>query len=206
MSRRLPLRVLRPTLSVAILSHPPNVGTVKRLLIMRHAKSDWNAGARRDHERPLNRRGRNAAALMGRLLTQIDEVPDLVVTSSAMRARTTAEIAAEAGGWRAPVQVSEELYDTTPGEAVGQIGATPDEVERLMLVGHQPTWGGLVHRLTGATVQMKTATVAVIDLYLGTSWDVDEPVIGEIVTVLQPRHFADAAVGDDTGQSSGTTD
>ncbi len=164
---------------------------------MRHAKSDWGAGAPSDHQRPLNRRGRRAAETMGRLLAGIGEVPELAISSSAIRARRTVEIAAASGEWDTEIEVTDDLYGTSPHGALAVIATAPDEVERLMVVGHEPSWSGLVHRLTGAAVQMKTATVAIIDVYTGRSWTGAGRLQGEIVTVLQPRHFADggAAIG-----------
>ncbi len=173
---------------------------MKRLVVMRHAKSDWSSGARRDHDRPLSGRGKRAAERMGRLLSEIDQAPDLVVTSSAVRARRTAEIAAGAGRWGATIEVEPELYGTSPPAALTVVARTPDSVERLMIVGHEPTWSALVHELTGGAVQMKTATVAIIDLYLGTSWSWREPPTGELVAVLQPRHFSGVAVGEPDGE------
>jgi hypothetical protein len=57
-------------------------------------------------------------------------------------------------------------------------------------VGHQPAWGGLVYQLTGAATQMKTGTVAIIDLMIGTTWRAHDILAGELVALLQPRHFA----------------
>lgn len=162
---------------------------MKRLLVMRHAKSDWSAGALRDHDRPLNARGTAAAKRMGTLLTEIGQAPQLVVSSSAVRARRTAELAAAAGAWDAALEIEPDLYGTSAGGALRRIGATADDIERLMIVGHQPAWGAVVAELTGGAVQMKTATVAIIDLMLGRTWASDEPLYGELVALLQPRHF-----------------
>ncbi len=162
---------------------------MKRLLVMRHAKSDWSAGVSLDHDRPLNRRGTKAARRMGRLLTEIDEVPELTITSSAVRARHTAELAAEAGAWGTPVEVEPDLYGTSVEGTLAVVAGAAESVDRLMIVGHQPTWGGVVFALTGASVQMKTATVAIVELMLGRSWESVEPPMGELAALLQPRHF-----------------
>lgn len=164
---------------------------MKRLLVMRHAKSDWHSGAASDHERPLNDRGLAAARTMGIVLARMGEVPDLAITSSAVRATTTIEEAAAAGGWRTQITIDRSLYGTSPDGAVAVVTRTPDEIERLMLVGHQPAWGGLVYQLTGAATQMKTATVAIIDLMVGATWQSHDVLTGELVALLQPRHFAD---------------
>lgn len=165
---------------------------MKRLLVMRHAKSDWHAGAATDHERPLNRRGVEAARTMGFVIAQIDEIPDLVITSSAVRARRTVELAAEAGEWSSEIVVDRTLYGTSPQGALALIVRASQDVERLMVVGHQPAWGGLVHELTGGSVQMKTATIAIIDFAAEGSWRGSNTVSGELVAVLQPRHFTES--------------
>ena len=128
---------------------------------------------------------------MGRLLTAIDEQPDLVISSTAVRAATTAELASAAGGWSAPVRLTDALYGAYPDAVIQLLAGVPDEVSSLMIVGHQPTWGGVVQRLTGAGAAIRTATVAIIDLYLGDSWNHDGHPTGELVALLQPRHFAD---------------
>lgn len=159
-------------------------------MILRHAKSDWNAGASSDHARPLNRRGTDAALTMGRVLTKIGEVPDLVYTSSATRARETIMLAADAGDWDTNVTEVDDLYGTSANAALQIAMGAPDDVERLMLVGHQPTWGYLIHAVTGASVEMKTATVAGIEMHM-ESWQHAPQAMGSLVYLLQPRMFTD---------------
>jgi phosphohistidine phosphatase len=125
---------------------------------------------------------------MGKVLANIDEVPDLIYTSSAVRATETALLASEAGGWRAPTVEFDELYGTSPAGALEVAAAAPDDVERLMVVGHQPTWGYLVHALTGAAAQIKTATVVAIDLPVAR-WDDAPQSTGTLAYLLQPRLF-----------------
>jgi phosphohistidine phosphatase len=163
---------------------------MKRLLIMRHGKSDWYSEAASDHARPLNRRGTESAMTMGRVVSNMGEVPDLIYTSSATRARETAMLAADAGEWGCEMVDIDDLYETSAGGALAVAARAPDVVERLMLVGHQPTWGYLVHSLTGASVHMKTATVAAIDLMM-TSWRHAPEARGTLAFLLQPRMFTD---------------
>ena len=157
------------------------------LMIMRHGKSDWSAGSMTDHERPLNARGVAAATRMGEVLTQAGLVPDRVIASSATRTTSTAQLAARAGGWGAQVETTDRLYGATPDEVIRVIKAVPDSVGRLLIVGHEPTSSGLIGELTGAMVQVKTATVAA--LAVADAWDEVDQWRAEIVTVLQPRHF-----------------
>lgn len=165
------------------------VAEMKRLMILRHAKSDWNAGASSDHARPLNRRGTDAAITMGKVLTKLGEIPDLVYTSSATRARETIMLAADSGGWDSEIMEIDDLYGTSAGTALAVAGKAPDSVERLMLVGHQPTWGYLIQAITGASVSMKTATVAGIDMQMDL-WEHAPNAMGSLAYLLQPRLFA----------------
>lgn len=162
---------------------------MKQLLVMRHGKSDWTAGTS-DHARPLNSRGAAAAGTVGRVLTAMGLVPDAVVTSTATRAATTAELVVESGGWDVEVVATDTFYEASVDGVLAHLARIDDDVDRLLVTGHMPTWGGLVWRLTGATVAMRTATVAVIDLHLGRSWAHDGDLAGELVALLQPRHLA----------------
>jgi phosphohistidine phosphatase len=165
---------------------------MKRLILLRHAKSDWDADFASDHQRPLSPRGIAAARTMGVVLANMNQVPDLVFSSSAVRARATVELAADTGGWDTIIEFHDDLYATSADGALAVAGRAAPGVERLMLVGHEPTWGTLVYDLTGARVKVKTATAVGIDLGIG-SWSGVTASRGEIAYVLQPRLFTDGA-------------
>ncbi|HEU4895106.1 MAG TPA: histidine phosphatase family protein [Acidimicrobiia bacterium] len=160
---------------------------MKTLLLMRHAKSDWSADYGRDHERPLNERGVRSARLMGRLLAAEGHAPQLIVTSTAVRARSTASLANEAGEWGAEIVLDPGLYGSGPDAAIQVAAAAPD-VARLMLVGHQPTWSILFSVLTGSSVDMRTATAAVVGFDI-PEWKQVGGSRGEVVAVYQPRDY-----------------
>ncbi len=153
---------------------------------MRHGKSDWSTRTV-DHARPLTERGVRSARVMGRMLTDVGLQPGLVMTSTATRAATTAELAAEAGGWTCPIEATDDLYDTGVDAVVELVGGVDEGVEHLLIVGHEPTWSALVAELTGAAVAMKTATVAVIDTPGRWSWLQQLP--SELVALYQPRQI-----------------
>lgn len=163
----------------------PLSGGGKTLLLMRHAKSDWAADYSGDHERPLNRRGVRSARLMGGALAARGLAPQLVISSTATRAASTARLADEAGGWDADLRFDPALYDSGPDEVLEAASAAPN-VARLMIVGHQPTWSMLVRRLTGDSVEMKTATVAIVELDIA-HWTDLLSADGRLVEVLNPR-------------------
>lgn len=160
---------------------------MKTLLLMRHAKSDWNADYGSDHERPLSGRGERSARLMGRLLKGMKVVPDHVISSTAVRAKTTAHLAAETGDWGCPIDLEPGFYGTGPGTVIELVSSAPD-VDRLMIVGHQPTWSMVLHHLTGARAEMKTASVAVIEV-MAYEWSELPEVSGVLSALHHPRPF-----------------
>jgi phosphohistidine phosphatase len=168
---------------------------MKTLLVMRHAKSDWDASYGGDHDRPLNERGVRSARIMGRVLTEAGLAPDLIVTSTAVRARSTAALASEAGSWKSETRLEPALYGSGTDTAVEVAAAAPD-VSRLMLVGHQPTWSLLVAALTGERVEMKTATVAVIEFEM-EQWSGLVGAQGKVSDVFQPRDYLGSDVSRD---------
>ena len=160
---------------------------MKTLAVMRHAKSDWDAGNDSDHERPLSDRGYRSARLMGRLIAGLGMAPDHVISSTAVRARMTASLASEAGRWDVRIALERRLYGASPGTVVKIVSGAPD-VDRLMIVGHQPTSGMLVNRLTGAVADMKTASIAVVEFMID-DWKEVESVQGVLTFLYHPRPF-----------------
>jgi phosphohistidine phosphatase len=160
-----------------------------QLLMLRHGKSDWDADFALDRDRPLAKRGRKAAGAIGRALTRMDQVPDLILTSPALRARSTAELAAEAGGWDVAIEELEALYGASAEVILGALTATPEESRRLMIVGHEPVWSELVSLLIGGgRLRMVTGAVAAVDV---PRWDLIGPAAGQLRWMLAPRLFTD---------------
>lgn len=138
---------------------------MRQVYLLRHGKSDWDSGFSSDHERPLARRGEQAARSVGRLLTALGKTPDCVISSSAVRALTTATLAKEAGNWEVDIEIAPDFYQAAPGALLSRVQGTADDVERLLLVGHEPTWSHTVGLLIGqAEVKMVTAALARVDL------------------------------------------
>ena len=161
---------------------------MRQILAMRHAKSDWDADFASDHDRPLNERGVRSARLMGRFLTARDLVPDLIITSTAVRARSTAELAASAGAWDTDIRLERGFYEEDPDGVISLAGRSPDSARRLMIVGHQPTWSGVVSTVTGKRVEMKTASVAVIGIEID-AWSALRSARGSLEALHHPRSF-----------------
>jgi phosphohistidine phosphatase len=164
---------------------------MKTVIFFRHGKSDWDAEYVEDHDRPLAKRGKKAARKMGRYLARIGEVPDLIVSSTALRARKTTELAARAGDWDVEVRETRTLYDATPSEVVDVVQDLPDEASVVMLVGHEPVWSATIGLLSGSrAVRFPTAAMASIRFDTSTWADV-EPGAGTLNWLVVPRSLPD---------------
>lgn len=134
------------------------------LILFRHGKSDWNASFSSDHERPLAARGIAAARCMGRFLAQSDQTPGLAISSSAVRARETLKLAAEAGGWDCPLRIESALYETAPNAVLNWLQELDGAPSQLLLTGHEPTWSDLAGDLIGgALLRIPTGAMLRID-------------------------------------------
>ena len=158
------------------------------LMIMRHGKSDWDAGAQSDHDRPLANRGILSAERMGEVVRDLGTIPELVISSTAVRARATAELARITGGWASRLILEDDLYGASPRAALEVVVKHAGDCKRVMIVGHEPTWSMLVRQLTGGSCAMRTATVADIEIH-AERWDAATTASGTLVSLLQPRGF-----------------
>ncbi len=157
------------------------------LLIMRHAKSDWGVGLSGDQERPLAKGGVKTARRMGRFMTRIGAVPDLVLSSPAVRARTTSELAAKGGKWGVDIEIVPSFYGGMWTDVVDGVLAAASPAERILVVGHEPTWSDLVSILTGGSlVAMPTAGLACVTV-VGTNWSKLGPNCAELQWHVTPR-------------------
>lgn len=146
---------------------------MKTLLILRHAKSSWKAAGLEDHDRPLNKRGRNDAPRMGTLVASLDVAPQRILSSTAVRTRETTRLVTDQFGFDVDVRFEDALYLASAGDIVTTIRASAEAdptVDVLMVVGHNPGSEQLVRRLTGEEETMPTAALARIELPIA-SWD-----------------------------------
>ena len=121
---------------------------MKTLVLVRHAKSSWDDERLDDHDRPLAPRGHRDAPRMGKRLARRELDPDLLLTSTALRARETANYLATALGIaRSRIQVERRIYLASPDELLRVIADLDDKHETVLLVGHNPGLTDLANRL-----------------------------------------------------------
>jgi phosphohistidine phosphatase len=136
---------------------------MKTLLILRHAKSSWKFPDLSDHDRPLNRRGKRDAPKMGKILKERGLVPDLVISSTATRAKDTASAVAKHSGYKGKRIRFESLYAAEPGAYLAVIRELTDNYQRVLIVGHNPGVEELIELLTGEIHIVPTCTLAQIE-------------------------------------------
>jgi phosphohistidine phosphatase len=162
---------------------------MKTVYLLRHAQAESSSGVESDHERELTAQGERDARRLGRFLGATDQIPDRLVTSTAVRARATAVHLPEGGQWMADVPMREvrELYDGDAEDVLDAIRATGDAAGSVLVVGHQPTWSQTVRRLAGnAQIKMPTGTCACIDVDTD-DWEEIAFGDGAIDWLLPPR-------------------
>ncbi len=162
---------------------------MKTLLILRHAKSSWGEPTLSDHDRPLNNRGRRDAPRMGQLIKDEGLTPDLIVTSTALRARTTAVEVATVCDFDGQIERTESLYHACPDDYIQFLRGVSDEHNSVMVVGHNPCLEELVEALSGERQSMPTAALAHLALKIDHWTELTLRAPGRLVNIWRPKEI-----------------
>jgi phosphohistidine phosphatase len=160
---------------------------VKRLLILRHAKSSWADSSMDDWQRPLNERGHRDAPRAGEWLRERSLMPDVIITSDAVRARTTALAVAKAAGYSEEVIADPSLYHAKPADVIDILNGVADDARTVLIVGHNPGLEEVVRLLTGEYHGLVTAALVELDVPIDRWSDLDATIAASIVETWQPR-------------------
>ena len=162
---------------------------MKTLLLLRHAKSSWKDEQVEDHDRPLNKRGKRDAPRIGELLQQAKLVPELIISSTAKRARKTASRLAKKCGYQGIIELDGTLYLAPPEAYLAAIRKIDDPVCCAMVVGHNPGLEQLLAMLTGHDTHLPTAALAHVQLDVAAWRDVNSQMRGSLVELWQPSEL-----------------
>lgn len=162
----------------------------KRLLVLRHAKSDRGDKATHDHDRPLAPRGAADAPRMGIALAALDAIPDCILTSTAVRAHETTRLVAAAMGYGGEIVEEADIYAASVDTLLDLLRDC-DEEATVLLVGHNPGLEELICLLTGGMgaepmVRLPTAGLACVALDI-EEWSQLLPESGLLQWFLTPR-------------------
>lgn len=139
---------------------------MKTLYLMRHAKSSWSFDDLTDHDRPLNERGRDDAPRMGKALADRHIKLDLLISSPAVRALSTAALVAKEIGYpNERIEVQERIYRAEPADLLDIVRKLPDTANAVLLVGHNNTITDFANLLSPNQIE-DMSTAAVVCLHL----------------------------------------
>jgi phosphohistidine phosphatase len=166
--------------------------TDRRVYLLRHAKSSWKDSGLADHDRPLARRGRRAAHAIGGHLREQGVAPDLVLCSTARRARETLEGIGPSLG-RGDVRFEAGLYGAPPGVLLRRLQELPPSVRSVMLIGHNPGLQELAlvlarqgSRLEALAAKFPTGALATV-AFRGSGWPALDRGSAELIDFIRPR-------------------
>lgn len=159
----------------------------KTLIIMRHAKSSWDDPGLADYDRPLNKRGLRDASRMAQWLSESELIPDQVIASAACRANQTASIVTNELALETDILETRDLYLSDYDAYLEQVSYLPNDVETVLVIGHNPTMESLVYLLSGESVSMPTAAIAVIQLPIDTWSDQVTSASANLVKHVFPK-------------------
>ncbi|HCS20682.1 MAG TPA: hypothetical protein DIW47_09015 [Bacteroidetes bacterium] len=126
---------------------------MKSIYLLRHAKSSWKDAELSDIDRPLNKRGKSDAPMMGRYFSKKHIHPQLIISSPAKRAfKTAALVATELGYEEKNIHIDMELYGANVNELLSIIQKQEASLDRVMLVGHNPAFTLAVFFFTGESI------------------------------------------------------
>jgi phosphohistidine phosphatase SixA len=135
----------------------------RRLIVMRHAKSSWDSPTAADHDRPLNDRGRQDAPRVAARLVELGWLPDVVLSSDSQRTRETFEGMQTVLPAVRSVEFLASLYHASIEALREALLGVADDAAVVLALGHNPGWQHAVYWLSGESVEMKTATAALLE-------------------------------------------
>ncbi|NMB89936.1 MAG: histidine phosphatase family protein [Chloroflexi bacterium] len=160
---------------------------MKTLILMRHAKSSWKHPELADLDRPLNKRGNRDAPMMGQLIEEKELTPQLILSSNAVRAKETVRLFTEADHFNGEVRYLENFYMAESQAYLEGLRTLPDNIERVMVVGHNPGLEGLLQILSGQVASLPTAAIAHIALPIQHWNELNDSTTGELVDFWRPH-------------------
>jgi len=163
---------------------------MKTLLLLRHAKSDWDDPSLRDFDRPLAARGERDAPRIGKVLGKRGPLPDLIISSPAARAKATIKRVIKAAKLNLEIQFDEAIYGASSPELMRLIRQLPNDNLCVLLVGHNPGFEDLVWRLSSSRERMPTAALACIEFQID-NWEEVIEGEGKLVWLLTPKQLSE---------------
>jgi phosphohistidine phosphatase len=166
---------------------------MKTLYLIRHAKSSWKDMSLSDFDRPLNKRGKNAAPLMGSKLKEKGVLPDFILSSPANRALTTAKVIAKEVGYpKGNIQTADQIYHAATSTLLQVVCELDDSYDTVFMFGHNPGFTDFANYLTGSYIgNVPTCGVVHIAFEATNNWAAVSAETGTLVEFDFPKHYGD---------------
>ena len=164
---------------------------MKTLLLMRHAKSSWKDDSLEDHERPLKKRGRKDAKRIAKLIKAKNLTPDLILSSSAERAKETVEIVVDVLDYKKKVVFLDELYMGEPSDFIEALQSLNNEYETVMIVGHNPGLEAYLQIIDGDIEAVPTAGLGYLVMVIDDWAEISLESVGDLVGFWKPKELED---------------
>ena len=146
---------------------------MKSVILFRHAEAEWISGAGSDHGRALSSNGIKDAKKMGIYLCKKKNIPELVISSTAVRAKSTAEIAMKSGKWDSSFQLETGIYGGDPEYLLNLAKRQEQPIESVCFVGHEPNFSSFIVFATDDVYKsFPTASIAKVDFDVNSWRDV----------------------------------
>ncbi len=164
---------------------------MKTLLLMRHGKSSWKDESLEDFERPLKKRGRKNAKKIAKVIAENGLNPDIIIASSATRARETVGVVVEVLGFENRIVFSDELYMGEPSDIVDALKNLNDDYNSVLIVGHNPGLEAYLQIVDGEIEALPTAGLGQLVLVLDRWEDLSFDTMGDLVGFWTPKSLSE---------------
>ena len=142
---------------------------MRKLILLRHAKSSWKDTSLDDFDRPLNRRGKKDAPIMADKLSMRKIKIDLIISSPAKRTTETAKIFANILGYQSEIIFNDKLYEASYNEILEVINLIDDKYQNVLLVCHNPGITDLANYISNYFIE-NISTSGIVGLSTNSSW------------------------------------
>jgi phosphohistidine phosphatase len=162
---------------------------MKTLLLMRHGKSSWKDDSLPDHERPLKKRGRRDSQRIAQEIDRNDLYPQIILSSSAARARETVENIVDILDYENRIIFSDELYMAEPEDFIHILQGLSDDYDTVLIVGHNPGMETYLQIIDGEIESLPTAGLGHLILVLDSWQDLSLDTMGDLIGLWRPKEL-----------------
>lgn len=160
---------------------------MKTLMLMRHGKSSWKNGQIDDHERPLKKRGRKDTKRVAKWIAKKGLTPDLILCSSAVRARQTVEVIHKALAYEGETRICQDLYEAEPQDYVAILKLLDDRYKKVLIVAHNPAIETYLRHIDEDIQSVPTAGLGYLTLTLDSWQALSLQTMVEFVGFIKPK-------------------